>query len=75
MCDKGHTLTFNYEGCEISKEGRSIVEASRASNNLYILNDLKSEKSCMTREDESWLWYKRLGHLSFDNLVRISRKV
>ena len=25
--------------------------------------------------DESWLWHKRLGHLNFDNLVKISKKV
>ena len=24
--------------------------------------------------DESWLWHKRLGHLSFDNLAKISTK-
>ena len=24
--------------------------------------------------DESWLWHKRLGHLSFDNLAKISKK-
>ena len=24
--------------------------------------------------DESWLWHRRLGHLEFDNLVKISKK-
>ena len=24
--------------------------------------------------DESWLWNGRLGHLDFDNLVKISKK-
>ena len=24
--------------------------------------------------DESWLWHKRMGHLNFDNLVKISKK-
>ena len=24
--------------------------------------------------DESWLWHIRLGHLSFDNLAKISTK-
>ena len=23
--------------------------------------------------DESWLWYRRLGHLKFENLVKISK--
>ena len=24
--------------------------------------------------NESWLWHRRLGHLNFDNLVKISKK-
>ena len=24
--------------------------------------------------DESWLWHKRMGHLNFDNLSRVSKK-
>ena len=24
--------------------------------------------------DESWLWHRRMGHLNFDNLVKISKK-
>ena len=26
----------------------------------------------MSKVEENWLWHKRLGHLSFDNLARIS---
>ena len=25
--------------------------------------------------NESWLWHRRLGHLNFDNLVKISKEV
>ena len=28
----------------------------------------------MGKEDESWLWYKRMGLIHFDNLVKISKK-
>ena len=24
--------------------------------------------------DESWLWHKRLGHLNFDNIFKISKR-
>ena len=24
--------------------------------------------------DEIWLWHRRLGHLNFDNLVKITKK-
>ena len=34
-----------------------------------------SEGSCLLgQEDENWLWHKRLGHISFDNLTKISVK-
>ena len=37
--------------------------------------DKVDEASCyMGKEDESWLWHKRLGHINFDNLVKISKK-
>jgi len=26
------------------------------------------------KEDEDWLWHKRLGHIKFDNLVKITSK-
>jgi hypothetical protein len=42
MCDQGHNLTFNSQGCEIRKEGSGILVASayRTSNNVYILNEI-----------------------------------
>ena len=44
----------------------------RNSNNVYIL---ENENQCyLSMVDESWLWHRRLGHLNFDNLVRISKK-
>ena len=24
--------------------------------------------------DESWLWHRRMGHINFDNLVKINKK-
>ena len=29
---------------------------------------------CLGKEDESWLWHKRMGHIHFDNLVNIGKK-
>jgi hypothetical protein len=41
---------------------------------VYIL-DIKEEEEChMSQADESWLWHKRMGHLSFDNLIKDSKK-
>jgi hypothetical protein len=76
MCDQGHNLTFNSQGCEIRKEGsRRLVESAyRTSNNVYILNEIQGEKCYMGQTNESWLWHRRMGHMNFDNLVKNSTK-
>lgn len=58
----------------ISKSGKHLANATRASNNLNILDDSNDEKCYLSQLNESWLWHRRLGHMSFDNLVQISKK-
>ena len=76
MCDQGHTLIFNSKECEIREEGLDKVVATiaRTPNNFYILNEIRKESCCLGKEDESWLWHKRMGHIDFDNLVKIGKK-
>lgn len=28
----------------------------------------------MGQEDESWLWYKRMGRLNFENIIKIRKE-
>ena len=76
MCDQGHILIFNSKKCEIREEGPDILVATtaRTPNNIYILNDIRKESCCLGKEDESWIGNKRMGHINFDNLVKISKK-
>lgn len=63
MCDQGHTIPFNSKKCEIRKGkfGKIVATASRAPNDIYILEE--TPKGCfLEKEDESWLWNKRMGH-------------
>jgi len=62
MCDQGHKVTFNSQKCEIRKEGsgRLVATASRTSSNIYVLNEIGNEKCCLGKEDESWLWHRRM---------------
>ena len=49
-----------------------VGTAIRNSNNVYIL---ENENQCyLSMVDESWLWHRRMGHLNFDNLSKISTK-
>jgi transposase InsO family protein len=50
-----------------------LVETTiRTPNNVYILNKIGKEVCCVGQTNERWLWHKIMGHLSFDNLVKVS---
>jgi len=76
MCDQGHNITFNSQGCETSKEGSGILveSAYRTSNNVFILNEIQAEKCYMGKTNEIWLWHRRIGHMNFNNLVKNDTK-
>ena len=48
--------------------------ATRTPNNVCSINETKEEKCCMGKIDENWLWYRRMGHMRFDNLVKVRKK-
>ena len=49
-----------------------LVTTVRTPSNVYIL---ENEEQCyMSQIDEILLWNRRMGHLNFDNIVRISKK-
>jgi hypothetical protein len=76
MCDQGHKVTFNSQKCEIRKEGlgKLIATTVRNSSNIYELSEIGNEKCCLGKEDESWLWNRRMGHIHFDNLVKFIKR-
>jgi hypothetical protein len=75
MCDQGHKITFDSQKCEIRKEGSGKLIATTAitSSNIYVLSEIGNEKCCLGKEDENWLWNKRMGHIHFDNLVKVNK--
>jgi hypothetical protein len=76
MCDQGHKVTFNSQNFEIRKEGlgKLIATPARTSSNIYVLSEIGNEKCCLGKEDESWLWHRRMGHKHFDNLVKVRKR-
>jgi hypothetical protein len=75
MCDQGYNLTFNYKVCEIRKAGsrRLLENENKLLTNVYVLDEVKGEKCCMGKLNESWLCHRRMGHIKFDNLVKLSK--
>jgi hypothetical protein len=50
-----------------------IAKGVRTENNVYVMKEDK-EKCHLRKFDESWLWNKRLGHLNFDNIVKLNNE-
>jgi len=76
ICDRGHDVIFKKHGCEIRRanSGRLVAVGTRTFGNLYTLTKTSNGSCLLKNEDEDWLWHKRLGHVSFDNLVKIYSK-
>lgn len=76
MCDSGYKFTFDSKGCENRKEKseRLVAEGKRIDGNVYNLKECHGSQCMIGQVDESWLWYRRLGHINFDNLVKVSSK-
>ena len=73
-CDQRNICIFHSKKCEISKKDSRIIVGTivRNSNNVYIL---ENENQChLSMVDQIWLWHRRMGHLNFDNLVKVSKK-
>jgi hypothetical protein len=51
-----------------------IATVARTSNNIYVLSEIGNEKRCLGKEDKSWLWNRRMGHINFDNLVKDNKR-
>ncbi|MGV8000480.1 GAG-pre-integrase domain-containing protein, partial [Mycobacterium kansasii] len=69
-------MKFSNQGCEIiEKKGSVILTGRRTSENCYIVSDgSSSTQSCyMVHTDETDLWHKRLGHVHYRNLYRLSK--
>jgi hypothetical protein len=68
ICDQGHKVTFDSQKCEIKREGSGKLVSTTAitSNNIYVLSEIRNEKRC--------LWHRRMGHMHFDNLVKVSKR-
>ena len=75
ICDQGHNVVFSTKKCEIrdSSLRELVAKGVRTPDNVYILSRIQEDKCYLSQTDESWLWHKRLGHTSFDNLVNISK--
>ena len=69
MCDQGTEVIFCSNGCSVRDldTGETVIKGIRTPNNLYIFKE--GQHQCyLSKNDEHWLWHRRLGHLSFSQI-------
>ena len=69
MCDQGTEVIFRSNGCSVRDldTGKTVIKGRRTPNNLYIFEE--GQQQCyLSKDDEHWLWHRRLGHLSFSQI-------
>ena len=69
MCDQGTEVIFRSNGCCVRDldTGKTVIKGRRTPNNLYIFEE--RQKQCyLSKDEEHWLWHRRLGHLSFSQI-------
>ena len=74
MCDQGNEVAFRSNGCVVREldTGETVIKGTRTPNNLYILKG--GQQQCyLSKNDENWLWHRRLGHLSFSQIRKACR--
>ena len=69
LCDKGFKVVFECMNCHvIDVKTNKIIFFGHRHGNVYVvfLNDLSFSNVCLMtkKEDESWMWHRRLGHAS-----------
>jgi len=65
---------FQSNGCVVREldTGETVINGTRTPNNLYILKG--GQKQCyVSKNDEHWLWHRRLGPLSFSQIRKACR--
>ena len=70
-------VIFCSTSCMIIDDKNTCIFFKFKENNVYII-DLRNfdcnVKYFLTLKEDSWLWHKRHGHISFDHLADISSK-
>ena len=78
LCDDGFRVLFDVaQGTIFNKDWQVVMIAPRRGN-VYVMDmECSPQEQCFytkADEDTNWLWHKRLSHLNFKNINKLSRK-
>ena len=72
LCDKGILVSFDSHNCFIEgKHDQEIKYVGHRTNYVYMINLDKTSNNAqcfLSKEDESWLWHKRIAHINMEHL-------
>jgi len=79
FCENGFTITFNTQCCIIKhNDDKDVMFKGLRVNNVYVLDldDVSSSgvKCLIAKNEDSWLWNRRISHVHFDLLNKIVSK-
>ena len=74
MCDQGNEVVFRSNGCVVREldTGETMIKGTRTPNKLYILKGGQQQRY-LSKNEENWMWHRRLGHLSFSQIRKACR--
>ena len=78
LCDKGYKVIFDKKVCTIIDTiTKKVLFIGNRKNNVYRIKIQYEPKtsinSCLVASnDENWLWHRRLGHASMNQLSKLS---
>nr|GEW26631.1 retrovirus-related Pol polyprotein from transposon TNT 1-94 [Tanacetum cinerariifolium] len=79
LCDAKYIVQFNDKKGKIFNANKDIVLITPRRNDVYVLDmsSLSLNGACFFVEASksvNWLWYKRLSHLNFKNINKLSKQ-
>ena len=79
LCDSGYRVEFNSSQCLVKhSELNTNVLIGHRKENIYQVELFGATnvfaKCLMSKEEETWLWHRRLAHTNMKNIKNLSRK-
>ncbi|KAA0066043.1 gag-pol polyprotein [Cucumis melo var. makuwa] len=74
LCDQGYSVNFNNTGCVVTdKNNQVFMSGRREADNCYHWSSNGSNICHLTKTDQTWLWHRKLGHISLRSLDKVVR--
>lgn len=74
MNDSSHKLDFLKKRVKIFDDKGNLIGTEMKTKGNLFYHDPNVETCFFVRVEDVWMWHKRLCHVNFENMVKISRK-